>query len=208
MEGLLEVTFTQHTECRAIRKYGDRPARTEERHWYTVRVTRNQAAIRAARRRLGWRLYVTNAPADELSLLDAVLVYRDAPNIERDFTRFKGPLGIRPLYVQRHDHAKGMIRLLSSALRVLTLVEHVARQQLQAIGQALAGLYPGNPTRQTDRPTTERLLRAFRGITLTIVHLPDRTIRHITPLSSLQKRILSLLGLPDTLYDRLVTIPP
>jgi transposase len=208
VEGLLAVAFIHHLEHRTIRKYGDHPERTEERTWYTVQVTRNPAAIRVTRRRLGWRLYVTNAPAGDLAFADAVLTYCGAPNIERDFTRIKGPLGIRPFYVQRDDHAKGMVRLLSLALRVLTLVEHVVRQQLQAAGEALAGLYPGNPTRETDQPTTERLLRAFRGITLTIIRLPGQTFRHVTPLSSLQKRILSLLGLSEALYENLTSIPP
>jgi len=162
---------------------------------------------------MGWRLYVTNAPAEKLSLTEAVWAYRGAPYIERDFRRLKGhPLSIRPLYVQREDHAKGMVRLLSLALRVLTLVERVVRRQLQAVGETLSGLYAGNPKRRTARPTTERLLKAFRGITLTIVQLPDQTIRHITPLSELQRRILALLGLSAATYETLALpahpIPP
>jgi transposase len=208
VEGLLEVQFMPHTERRSIRQYGDRPARSEERTWYTVQVTPQRAAIRAVRLRLGWRLYVTNAAPDILPFSAAVRTYRAAPTIERDFTRFKGPLGIRPFYVQRDDHATGLIRLLSLALRVLTLVEHVVREQLHLAGDVLTGLYPGNPSRATDRPTTERLLHAFHGITLTIIHLPDQTVRHLTPLSSLQARILSLLGLSEDLYDNLASIPP
>ena len=115
-------------------------------------------------------------------------------------------MGIRPLYVQREDHARGMVRLLSLALRVLTLVEYVVRERLQATGEALRGLYAGNPKRQTARPTTERLLKAFRGITLTVVRLPDQTIRHVTPLSSLQRRILVLLGLPVSIYGALLAL--
>jgi transposase len=208
VEGLIDVQFTPHTERRSLRQYGDRPARIEERTWYTVQVTPNRSAIRAARLRLGWRLYVTNASVDALSFSAAVRTYRAAPTIERDFTRFKGPLGIRPFYVQRDDHATGLIRLLSLALRVLTLVDHIVREQLHLAGDVLTGLYPGNPSRATDRPTSERLLRAFHGITLTIIHLPDQTIRHLTPLSSLQVRILSLLGLSEHLYDNLASIPP
>ena len=162
---------------------------------------------------MGWRLYVSNAPSTALSLREAVCTYRGAPNIERNFGRFKGhPLGIRPLYVRREDHAKGLVRLLSLALRVLTVVEHVVRRQMHAAGEALSGLYAGNPKRQTTRPTTERLLKAFRGITLTIVQLPEQTIRHITPLSELQIRILTLLGLPASIYEALAPpmrpIPP
>ena len=41
-------------------------------------------------RQLGWRLYATNAPAEELSLAEAVWAYRGAPQIDRDFRRLKG----------------------------------------------------------------------------------------------------------------------
>ena len=59
-EGLLEVTYEREVERRRIRKYGHRPARTEERVRYVVHVRRNEEAITDARRRLGWRLYATN----------------------------------------------------------------------------------------------------------------------------------------------------
>ena len=73
-------------------------------------------------------------------------------------------------------------------------------------------LYAGNPQRETAHPTTERLLRAFREITLSVVRLPDQTIRHVTPLSHLQRRILELLALPASIYEHLAlpieSIPP
>jgi transposase len=213
VEGLLEIHYHKEVKQRTIRKYRDRPARTEEQVRYTIQLQRIQAAIHAARRLMGWRLYVSNAPCTALSLSQAVWTYRAAPSIERNFGRLKGhPLGIRPLYVRREDHAKGLVRLLSLALRVLTVVEHVVRRQMHTTGQALSGLYAGNPQRQTARPTAERLLKAFRGITLTIVQLSEQTIRHITPLSELQTHILTLLGLPASIYEALAPpvqpIPP
>lgn len=205
--GLLNVHYEREVQQRTMRKYRDRPARTEETVRYVVQVTRDRRAIHQLRRLMGWRLYVTNTPAETYSLAEAMGDYRGAPNIEQDFRRLKGhPLGIRPLYVRRQDHATGMVRLLSLALRVLTVTEHVVRRQLQAIGAPLRGLYAGNPKRQTARPTTERLLQAFRGITLTIVPLPEQVIRHVTPLSELQQRILGLLELPVSIYENL-TLP-
>jgi transposase len=44
------------------------------------------------------------------------------------------------MYVQRDDHATGLIRLLSMALRGLTLLEFVGRRRLAAEGTQLAGL--------------------------------------------------------------------
>jgi transposase len=213
VQGLLQVRYHEKVERRTVRRYRDRPARTEEQVRYVIQVDRDPAAIHAARRLMGWRLYVTNAPHEVLPLREAIWTYRGAPYIERDFGRFKGrPLGVRPLYVRREDHAKGLVRVLSLALRVLTVVEHVVRQHLLKAGETLSGLYAGNPKRQTARPTTERLLRAFRGLTLTIVQLPNQSIRHITPLSNLQQRILALLGLPNSIYENLALpldpIPP
>jgi transposase len=136
-------------------------------------------------------LYVLNAPEDALPLSQAVYAYRGASNIERDFSRLKGrPLGLRPVYLQREDHLKGLVRLLSLALRILTLTEFVVRRALAAEDTGLAGLYPGNPKQQTQSPTTERLLAAFANITLSLIQLPGQNIVHITPLTPLQGRIL------------------
>jgi hypothetical protein len=76
-----------------------------------------------------------------------------APIIERDFSRLKGrPLGLRPVYLHREDHLKGLVRLLSLALRILTLAEFVAPAVRCKLKMSdLAGLYPGNPKQQTHR---------------------------------------------------------
>ncbi len=108
-----------------------------------------------------------------------------------------------PLYVQRDDHRVGLVRLLTIALRVLTLLEGVVRQRLQELKGELSGLYAGNPKRRTNQPTAERLLEAFHEVTLTIVRAPGFIQRHITPLSSLQQEILTLLGFTSVIYSQL-----
>lgn len=204
VEGLLNVTCRGEEDRRQVGGYGDRPSRTEERVRYVVQVRRNSEAIRITQRMMGWRLYVTNAPTKRLPLAEALQPYRGAPTIERDIRRLKGkPLGIRPLYLQRNDRAEGMLRLLSLALRVLTLMEHVVREKLEQAGASLTGLCAGLPKRETTRPTTQRLRRTFKETTLTAVHMPGQRIRHITPLNGLQERILNLLDLPPSLYEEL-----
>lgn len=213
VENLLTLTYERQERQQRIRGYRDRPERTKVQVRYQLHMQIDTAAIEAAERSHGWRLYVTNCPADQLSLEDAVLTYRQSPTFERGFSRLKNrPLGLRPFYLHREDHMLGLVRLLSLALRLLTLVEFVIRRELQAQNEKLAGLYEGNPNRLTDRPTTERLLRAFGNITLTHVYLPAQQITHITPLTPLQLRILSLLGLPPSIYMELAVpaspIPP
>ena len=60
-------------------------------------------------------------------------------------------------------------------------------------GERLRGLDAGTSQRQTARLTTERLLKVFRGIALDDVCLPEQKISHVTPLSDLRKRVLTLL---------------
>jgi transposase len=207
VENLIWFRLTQHATPRPVRAYRSRPARIAEERHATVEVCVDEVAVEAAVRRLGWRVYGTNHPVESLSLAQAVWAYRSEYLVERSLGRLKGyPLSLTPMYVQRDDHATGLIRLLSVALRVLTLLEFVGRRQLAAAGAKLAGLYAGNPRRETVHPTAERLLEAFRDITLTIMEGPQQTDRHLTALSPLQQRILGILGFPFVLYTRLCTV--
>lgn len=210
---LFSLSYERQESQQQKRQYKDRPAGPKTIVRYQLHVTRNEEAIAQQQRTLGWRLFVTNCPRQRCSIADAVHAYRQAPVHERNFARLKHrPLGLRPLFVHREDHILGLVRLLSLALRLLTLVEFVVTQALQQQDTSLTGLYEGNPTRTTQRPTTERLLRAFQPITLTVVSLPGQRIFHLTPLTSLQRQILTLLGLPDSLYLDLArdfdAIPP
>ncbi len=202
VEGFIEVHYTDTIIERPVRGYRDRPARVETEHQFQVTVTLNEDALEQALRRLGWRVYATNAPAETLELTEAVLAYRDQYLAERGFSRLKGqPLSLTPMYLQREDHVTGLIRLLSIALRALTLFEFEVRRRLK--GTTLAGLYPGNPKRATSRPSAELLLEAFKNLDLIIFPARPGTLRHLTPLSEVQQRILALLDLPQTTYTRL-----
>jgi len=61
VEELLEVNYIREVQRRPIRKYRDRPARTEGRVRYVIQVKRNPATIREVCRLMSWRLYATTA---------------------------------------------------------------------------------------------------------------------------------------------------
>ena len=150
VEEFLWLRYDHHTTTHPVRAYKDRPAYVKQDHQATVEVRVDEEALESAVRRLGWRMYSTNQPKEQLSLEQAVLAYRSEYLVERSLGRLKGrPLSLRPMYVQRDDHATGLIRLLSIALRVLTLVEFVVRRQLAAEEATVAGLYAGNAKRET-----------------------------------------------------------
>ena len=204
VQGLLQLNYQVTTQERRLRRYGDRPARVVVESSVVLSVTVDEVALAHQIKRLGWRVYVTNQPQQSLSLAQAVVAYREEYLIERCFGRFKGfPLSLTPMYLQRDDHIKGLIRLLSIGLRVLTLLEFQVRQRLTAQQEKLSGLYPGNPKRATKRPTAEQLLAAFSEITLLLIDVPKQTYVHLTSLSPLQQHILALLEFPVEIYPQL-----
>jgi transposase len=207
--GLVQVELEEQAQERSVRAYRNRPAEVRvERDWY-VKAEVDEQAVSDTGRWFGWRAYATNATAEALPLDKAVLAYREEYVIEHGFGRLKGkPLSLTPMYLQSDERATGLIRLLSLGLRLLTLVEFMVRRELAKQGEMLAGLYAGNPKRSTSRPTAEALLQAFDNITLSVINLGEQVHRHVTPLSTLQTKILTLLGFSSTIYDRLCAQAP
>jgi hypothetical protein len=90
-------------------------------------------------------------------------------------------------------------------VRVLTVMEFVVRQSLQRDHAKLPDLHPENKQKRTDKPTAERLLKAFSKVSLTLIETPagEVILRQVTPLSAVQEEILKRLGLSLSLYRQL-----
>lgn len=73
----------------------------------------------------------------------------------------------------------------------------VVRRHLASLKQSLSGLYSGNPKRQTSRPTAEQLLTAFSELTL---YLYPNGSAEISSLNGIQKQILNLMNIPESIY--------
>ena len=202
--GVLEVRTQATAHTRTIRSYRGRGAREETTYDLSLTTAIDPLALAEAEARLGWRVYATNRPAEQLSLEQAVLAYRDEYLVERSLGRLKGaPLSLCPLYLSREDHVCGLIRLLTLGVRVLSVLEYAIRHQLAQEQTVLAGLYADQARRTTARPTAERVLEAFGNLTLTVIELAGQVVHHLTPLSVLHQRLLALAGLNPDVYERL-----
>lgn len=200
-EGLLTIDYQTTIHPHHVRKYRNNPVRVEQTETTTVSADLNHEAVEQLLQTLGWRVYVTNAPKAQLSPEQAVVAYREQFTEERAFGRLKGKsLSLSPMYLEKDDHATGLVRLLSLGLRILSLLEYSVRSALALHDDTLTGLYPGNPQRTTNRPTAEKLLAAFKDIILTAIHHQDSVAYFLNPLSDLQSRILHLLSFDDSLY--------
>ena len=113
------------------------PSPPRQGRYQITAVNLDEASIEQVQQSFGWRAYVTDAPKEQLSLQKAVLTYRDEWLVERNFGRLKGvPLSITPFFVQRDDQVKGLVHLLSLAVRILSLIEFVVRRNLQKTGES------------------------------------------------------------------------
>jgi transposase len=212
VEGLLEVIWER--EVTVQEKYQGRgrggpqrpKVKVEKVRYVIASIRRDEPAIARQKERLGWRVQVTNLAPKRCGLTAAVLIYNEGWSVERDFHVLKDrPLGIQPLFVREEEQIVGLTRLLTIALRVLTLIELVIRSQLEERAEELAGLYEGQAKRATGKPTAVRLWKAIARleITLTCVEGSSGPSWQLTPLPPLLKRVLSLLGLSSKVYTRL-----
>jgi len=175
----------------------------------TLAFDRDDDAINEKKQLAGWRIYVSNVPEERLSVATSVYYYRDEWIVERGMHRLKrGCLPTLPLFLKIPERIKGLMMLLSIGLQVITLIEFVVRRELAKEGESLQGLVPGQLSRKTKRPTTERLLHRFKQLNCFIYERDGCLYGHLLEkLNPLQTRILHLLGLSPDIYDLSFELP-
>jgi len=211
VDGLLSVAWEKQVEqtTRYVGR-GRGSVHREKRvlqkiRYHITHITRQADTIAELCQRFGWTAFVTNATPKRLSLQDAVLCYRHEYRVERIFNRLKSRVHIAPLFVKRNEQIEGLTSLLTLGVRVLTVTEFVLRRSLETEQTRLPGLHLENKQKMTDKPTAERILKAFSAISLTIIKTAagEDILRRLTPLSGLQEDILQRLGLGTALYGQL-----
>jgi hypothetical protein len=78
VEDFVWLRDDQRCTTHPIRAYRGRPAQVKEDCQATVEVRVDEDALESAVGRLGWRVYGTNQPTEQLSLAQAVLASRNA----------------------------------------------------------------------------------------------------------------------------------
>jgi len=202
----VKVQETTHTEKHYLRR--GRPTANTPYRWETYsqlsyQISREETAIKAHQKLMGWRIMVTNTPKTRMTLQRSVECYRDEYTLERGYHRFKrGSLPVLPLFLRIDERIKGLVFLLFIALQVLTIIDFFAARELAKTGEKIAGLVPGNPKMAVARPTAERLLSAFKGLHLFTEKRGDIIVGYmVEKLSPLQEKILNILQIPTAIYN-------
>lgn len=203
VEDFMAAEVMEQEQKATKRKYGQRPTLERTTLSYSVKCKIMKEALDAHIELLGWRVYATNAPIDRLTPEQVVQLYWQEYRIEQRFNDLINKItALMPILLHKENRVEALVKLLMLALKFTTLIQHQARAELKKSGQFIKELYPGNPGRKTQDPTTKLILGAFEGIALVILPLPDGSkIVQMTPLKPPQVKLLSLLGLSETTYE-------
>ncbi|WP_446012051.1 hypothetical protein [Candidatus Electrothrix sp.] len=109
---------------------------------------------------------------------------------------------IAPLFVRKDDQIEGMTYLLTLCVRVMTLIEFVVQRSLKEEKTGLSGVHPENRRKIKEKPSAERILKAFSRISLTIItdQAGNVIVRSLKTLSNLQREIIQRLNLDPFAY--------
>lgn len=133
----------------------------------TLAFERDQDAIAQAERLDGIYCLITNLPADQADARQILAAFKEQERVERSHRTLKGPLRVRPLFVQNDERIVGLIAVCCFALMIYTLIERDARR-LYPDGLAALG------ERRTGPATTRAVFNLLHDTTL--VYRSDETI--------------------------------
>ena len=208
VQPFFDIEILEEVQTVRVRKYGKRPAGKQKQVHFSLHIQINQQALEKHQQTLGWRVYGTNCPQERLSTKQAIICYRKEYRIEHKFDELLNKFtALVPLYLQKDNRIKALVRLSLLALKFVSTIEHQVRRELakqeKEEEKKIKNLYHANPQKATDKPTTKMILEAFPNITLVIMPLKEQTIVKITQLNKTQNRLLKLLKNDLNLYDDL-----
>jgi transposase len=171
-----------------------------------INISEDQDILSDIKRKIGFRLYVTNAPQRYLTFANAYTYFRKTMYvIEIGFHVLKDHINISPLFVRNQKQILGMTRLLILALKILTLMTAEIRANMKKDSIILEGLYAGQKSRKHQAPTAQSILEYLSRQEIAVIGHKIGEVWHwgITPLTVTCRIILKCLKIPESVYESL-----
>jgi transposase len=136
---------------------------------------------------------VTNETS--VSAVDLLLAYKQQPMIEKRFSPLKTDFVVAPVFLKEVSRIQALLCVYFLALLSESLLERELRRALAREGVESLPLYPEG--RACRRPTARRVIDLFEDVQRHELAAEGRTaVVFLTDLTSLQRKILRLLGMP------------
>lgn len=159
----------------------------------------DQAALRQDEMYDGYSALVTTVPQNQASADALFTKFKQQNYSEHANRQFKGPLAVRPIFLQSPHRVEALVFLMMMALTAYFLLQRLYRQSV-----------PAKAPQKERRTTTQTILRTFSRYVLLIHH--TRLGREVQPtrLTTAQRQLLQRLGFatPAQLLSKKLPRPP
>jgi transposase len=135
-----------------------------------------------------------------LSEPELLLAYKGQPVIEKRFAQLKTDFAVAPVYLKEVSRIQALLCLYFFVLLVESLLERELRQAMVRTKVESLRLYPEG--RACRYPTVRRLIEVFEDVQRHRLRVgAEPAVVFTTKLSPLQRTVLRLLDLPQSVYD-------
>jgi transposase len=160
----------------------------------------NQSAYDLAIGQAGYYPLVTNKPASQLSIKDAMMAHKNQYKVEHTYRRSKSGYQLEPIYLHTPERIETYLFLFKIALQIVVLIERTARKNIQARDKGLDDFMPNRKDYRT--PKAEYLLQKFEHVVSGSMRLSDgKNYGFVSELTQVQSDILAILDVPKSCYS-------
>lgn len=166
---------------------------------FTVSTSFDESAFDKALYQAGYYPLLTNKPAEELSLHEAMMAHKNQYKCEHTNRRAKSGFNLEPIYLHTPERIEAFLFLFKIALQLLVLIERTARRNIEQRDRGLDQLMPNR--KDVRNPRTESLLAAFSYVVSGRILLDGGGIHgFVSELTTSQKDILAVLDVPGEYF--------
>ena len=126
-------------------------------------------------------------------------MYRYQPYLERRFENLKTEYSVAPVYLKTPRRVVGFLHVCFLALMVAALIERELRHRMTEERIESIPIYPEE--RECRAPTSPRVFELFSQVDWFQHVSGDDAIVYPVELTSLQREVLRLLGVPRKVYE-------
>ncbi len=166
---------------------------------FSIELNYDESAYTTALYRIGYYPLVTNKPANDFSIEDAMLGHKNQYKVEHLYKRSKSGYRLEPIFLQTPDRIEAYLFLFKIVLQILVLMERTVRTNIAERDRGLNNFMPNK--KDVRNPSTEYMLAMFEFIVCGTIILVDGSQQHfVSKLTDAQKDILSVLDIPEECY--------
>lgn len=162
---------------------------------FSISYTFVKSSFDNALSRCGYFPLMTNMPAEELSIEDAMMAHKNQYKAEHINRRAESGYNIEPIYIHTPERIEAFLFLFKIALQVIVLIERTARKNINARQKGPDNFLPNR--NDVRNPRTENLLIEFQYVVRGETILDDGNVYgFISELTDIQKDILEVPEVP------------